>query len=100
MQTRQAEASWGQRNEGDQPIPGFRLIRPRGRGGFGEVWEAEASGGFRVALKFVRLSGRAIDSELRSLEFLRGIHHPNLLASLGAWQADDTLIIGLELPDR
>ena len=86
--------------EGDRPIPGYRLVRPRGRGGFGEVWEAEASGGFRVALKFVRLSSRALASELRSLEFVRGVHHPNLLANFGAWQVDGILIVGMELADR
>ncbi len=87
-------------NPGDEPIPGFRLVRRRGRGGFGEVWEAEASGGFLVALKFVRLSSRARAAELRALEFVRGIHHPNLLANFGSWQVDDTLIIGMELADR
>ncbi len=84
----------------ERPIPGFRLIRCRGRGGFGEVWEAEAPGGFLVALKFVRLSSRGRAAELRALEFVRGIHHPNLLANFGSWQVDDTLIIGMELADR
>ncbi len=86
--------------EGDQPIPGFVLVRPRGRGGFGEVWEAEASGGFRVALKFVRLSPRARVAELRALEFVRDIRHPNLLASFGSWTVGDFLIVGMELADR
>ena len=87
-------------HEGDQPVPGFRLVRRRGRGGFGEVWEAEASGGFLVALKFVRLSNRARAAELRALDFVRGIHHPNLLANFGSWLIDDTLVIGMELADR
>ena len=84
---------------GDEPITGFRLIRCRGRGGFGEVWEAEAPGQFIVALKFVRLSTQARAAELRALDFVRGIHHPNLLANFGSWQVGDTLVIGMELAD-
>jgi serine/threonine protein kinase/lipoprotein NlpI len=84
----------------EDPIPGYRLIRKRGRGGAAEVWEAEAPGGFRVALKIVNLSTDRTSGELRSLEIIRGIHHPNLLAIFGAWQVDKRLIIGMELADR
>ncbi len=84
---------------GDEPISGFRLVRRRGRGGFGEVWEAEASGGIHVALKFVRCSPRALASELRALNFVRGIHHPNILANFGSWQVDGVVIVGMELAD-
>lgn len=86
-------------NEGDEPVPGFRLIRCRGRGGFGEVWEAEAAGGFLVALKFIPLSARARAAEVRALELVRAIHHPNLLVGFGAWQVAETLVVGMELAD-
>ena len=85
---------------GDQPVPGYRLVTRRGRGGFGEVWEAEAAGGFRVALKIVRLPTEARSAEVSALTVVRGIRHPNLLVSFGAWQEDGVLIVGMELADR
>src|SRR4051794_28437492 len=84
----------------DAPIPGYRLLRMRGRGGGAEVWEAMAPGGFRVALKIVNLSTDCESRELRSLEIIRGIRHPNLLPIFGAWQAENRLVIGMELADR
>jgi serine/threonine protein kinase len=44
---------------GSEPVPGYRLVQRLGTGGFGEVWKAESPGGFRVALKFVRLDHKA-----------------------------------------
>ena len=99
MQQRLAEAGLPPLEQDEEPVPGFRLVRRRGRGGFGEVWEAEASGGIHVALKFVPLSPRARASELRALECVRDIRHPNILANFGSWQVGDTLIIGMELAD-
>src|SRR3954449_9063381 len=81
-------------------IPGYRLLNRRGRGGFAEIWEAEAPGGFRVALKLVRLSARTRPRELRAIEIFRDIRHPNLVATFGAWHVDDLLIIGMELAER
>ncbi len=85
---------------GDRPVPGYCLVTRRGRGGFGEVWEAEAAGGFRVALKIVRLPVEARSAEVSALTVVRGIRHPNLLVSFGAWQEDGMLIVGMELADR
>lgn len=82
---------------GTSPVDGYVLESRLGRGGFGEVWQAIGPGGFRVALKFIRLEESAGAIELRSLELTKQIKHPNLLAQFGAWERDGYLIIAMEL---
>ncbi|HEY8504336.1 MAG TPA: serine/threonine-protein kinase, partial [Gemmataceae bacterium] len=85
---------------GAEPVPGYRLVRRLGEGGFGEVWQAEGPGGFPVALKFIRPPGRVGEPELRALEITKRLRHPNLLAVFGAWQAGGRLVIAMELAER
>ena len=85
---------------GVEPVPGYRLVRVLGKGGFGEVWEATAPGGVRVALKFIRLDGDAADPELRALEVIRDIRHPHLLDVQFAAQVGDCLVIAMPLCDQ
>lgn len=87
---------------GEEPVPGYRLAERIGAGGSGEVWRAEGPGGFPVALKFIRLAGHATPggSDLRALEILKAIRHPNLLACFGSWMVGDHLVLGMELADR
>jgi len=94
------ETSFTQPEAGAEPIPGYSLADRLGRGGYGEVWRAYAPGGFQVALKFVSLAGVAGAVELRALDVIREIRHPNLLVTFAAWQVEGWLIIGMELADK
>ena len=61
---------------GTEPIPGYVLLEPLGRGGFGEVWKCEAPGGLLKAVKFVTGNTGAVTDVSWRLD-------SNLLASSG-----------------
>ncbi len=85
---------------GAEPILGYRLVEPLGRGGCGEVWKATGPGGFELALKFVCLAESIGPLELRALQIIKDVRHPHLLATFGAWQIGRYLIIAMELAER
>ncbi len=85
---------------GAEPVPGYRLVARLGSGSYGEVWKALAPGEFAVALKFVSLSTDASSTELRGLEIIKTLRHPNLLSLVGSWQTSRHLVIAMELADR
>jgi serine/threonine protein kinase len=88
---------------GNRPVPNYPdyvLIRKLGAGAFGEVWHARGPGGLDVALKFIRLDPHVRAVELRSLDVMKSIRHPNLVSLFGAWHKDNWLILAMELCDR
>jgi len=86
--------------EGAEPVAGYRLVKLLGRGGFGEVWEAEAPGGHRVALKFIRTDTGQSDPELRALKAIMEVRHPHLLDTHFSQQVEDYLVIATSLCDK
>jgi serine/threonine protein kinase len=92
---------------GTEPLPGYRLIEPLGRGGFGEVWKCEAPGGLMKAIKFVAGSdaedgngGARFEQELDAFQQIKSIRHPFLLTLERVEIIDGELVMVMELADR
>ncbi len=83
-----------------EPIDGYRLERLIGKGGFGEVWKANDGRGFSVAIKFVGLGKLAGSRELHSLDQIKDVRHPHLIAIVATRLVDGMLAIIMELADR
>jgi serine/threonine protein kinase len=80
-------------------VPGYRLLARLSKGGFGEVFKARAPDGRLVALKVVEPADEKAASELRTLERLTTLRHPNVITILAAWQDGGALFVARELAD-
>lgn len=83
---------------GEEPVRGYRLVKPLGRGGFSEVWQAEGPSGIPVALKLV-FAERSMP-EVQSLELLKSIRHPRIVSIFGAWPVENGFALAMELADE
>ncbi len=87
---------------GIEPIPGYRLSRHLGTGGFGQVWEGVAADGSRIAMKFLdcrNKSSQLVGNEIRLLMNLRELQHPNVIQLHSVCAHGHYIILGMELAD-
>jgi eukaryotic-like serine/threonine-protein kinase len=90
-----AAGSAGERPQMPERLTGFRLLRPLGHGGMGEVFLAEREvEGFRqaVAIKLLPAARRATESEARFLQerrILATLRHPGIAALIDGGTSDD-----------
>jgi serine/threonine-protein kinase len=84
---------------GEEPFPGYRLLHPLGRGGSTEVWAAEHQGN-KIALKFMESRDPVITAqEVRAIESMRQLKHPNLIRIHDAWSAAGYVVVSMELAE-
>ncbi|MBN9520703.1 serine/threonine protein kinase [bacterium] len=74
--------------DGDEPVPGYRLVTFLGRGSYGEVWKATGPGGTEAALKFIALDSRQGVKEFRAVGLVKRLRHPNLCPIQAIWLRD------------
>jgi serine/threonine protein kinase len=78
---------------------GYKLLKHIGGGSFADVYEAEAPGGVRVAVKIIRrsLDHKESQRELQALELSKQLNHPFLIKTQAYYALKDQLYIVMEL---
>jgi serine/threonine protein kinase len=85
---------------GMEPFPGHRLLKILGRGSFAEVWKARTADGRTVALKFlVADTAGSTPSEIRALQAVRQLTHPNITRVERVWTHLGYIVIAMELAE-
>lgn len=88
---------------GTEPVPGCKLIKRIGKGGFGEVWEAHNNNdNTRLALKFIDCKhqpANLVVNEIKLLIQLRDLHHSNLLQFYSVTTGKHQIILSMELAE-
>jgi serine/threonine protein kinase len=87
---------------GDEPWPGYSLIKLLGKGAFGEVWSARRKGvefeGVEFALKVIRRNDEShLRTEREGLRRICGTIHPFVLQLYWFWVWPESLVIITEL---
>jgi serine/threonine protein kinase len=80
----------------------YEMVRELGRGQYGEVWLARKNpSGIERAIKILLQAAdrEAGERELRSLELIKNLRHPYLLATEDFWIANNRLYVVMELAD-
>ena len=91
---------------GMRPLPGYVLLEPLGRGGFGEVWKCEVPGGLLKAVKFVlgtdelTNDDNKLRQELEAFQQVKAIRHPYLLCLERVELVGNELVMVMALADR
>src|SRR4029077_19174289 len=80
----------------------YEFVRELGRGMFGEVWLGrQKPSGIEKAIKILLQPAdrEAAQRELKSLELIKNLRHPYLLATEDFWIANNRLHVVMELAD-
>jgi serine/threonine protein kinase len=88
-------------HKGAEPYPGYRLVQFLGRGGWGEVWKAVREADEACfALKFLPSDSQLTAAqEIRALQAIRQLSHPNLVRIEQVWSCPGYLAVVMEMAE-
>jgi len=82
----------------------YRQVKVLGRGGFGAAYLCQPKDNPKahVVIKEVALSGmgpKEREDALREAQFLKSLHHPNIIGYVDSWTEAGKLFIAMEFAD-